>query len=124
MKKILIVDDEESVRQLLEFQLKERYFVMLAKNGKMAVETAYAELPDLIIMDIMMPEMDGAEAAHHLEKSPRTSDIPILFLSSLAEGIPSTQMGSSVNYRLLAKPFDKDKLYKMIDQMLNEKEKI
>jgi len=83
-KKILAVDDEIEMLILLEKRLlASGYEVFTATNGKEALLIARRELPDLIILDILMPEMDGSEMAARLHEDPKTKDIPILFLTCL-----------------------------------------
>ena len=83
-KKILIVDDDPITLMMLEkILLSAGYWVVQATNGKEALYIAEDYLPDLIILDIVMPVMDGTEAMVRLEKNPRAKNIPMLFLTSL-----------------------------------------
>ncbi|MGH7783996.1 MAG: response regulator [Candidatus Binatia bacterium] len=84
MKKVLIVEDHADMRELLTWQIELMGFVPIsAKNGKEGLEKAIAERPELILMDIMMPGMDGWEAARTLRANPETKDIPILAATAL-----------------------------------------
>lgn len=84
MKKILIVEDHADMRELLVWQIELMGFTALpAKNGKEGLEKAIAEKPDLILMDIMMPQMDGWEATRALRAHPITKDVPILAATAL-----------------------------------------
>ena len=84
--KILIVDDEPDILEFMEYNLKkEGYQVLQAKNGKEAVDVAKRELPHLIILDIMMPVMDGIEACRTLREIPELQDLIITFLSARNE---------------------------------------
>jgi len=84
MKKILIVEDHADMRELLIWQIELMGFMPIpAKHGKEGVEKAVAEQPDLILLDIMMPGMDGWEAARTLRANPETKDIPILAATAL-----------------------------------------
>jgi two-component system, cell cycle response regulator DivK len=84
MVKILIVDDNPDVREVLQCQLKMLgYLVISAENGYVAIEKAIAEQPDLILMDIMMPEMDGWQASRAVRANPDTKDIPILAATAM-----------------------------------------
>ncbi|MFM7216492.1 MAG: response regulator transcription factor, partial [Bacteroidota bacterium] len=70
-KKILLVDDEPDILEFMEYNLKKEDFIVLkANNGREAVEKAVAEKPDLIILDIMMPEMDGIETCRAIREHP------------------------------------------------------
>jgi len=81
---ILVVDDEKQNRFLLTGLFKEDgYQVMLAKNGVQALERARAHLPDLILLDVLMPEMDGYQVIRELKADPATRDIPVIFISAL-----------------------------------------
>ena len=84
--KILLVDDNEDILDLLEYNLKkEGYEVKKASNGKIAVEKANTFLPDLIIMDVMMPEMDGIEACQEIRKNTLLANTIITFLTARGE---------------------------------------
>ena len=84
MKKILIVEDHADMRELLAWQIELTGFVPItAKLDKEGVEKAMAEKPDLILMDVMMPGMDGLDAVRQLRAHPETKDIPILAATAL-----------------------------------------
>ncbi|MDB4089206.1 response regulator transcription factor [Flavobacteriales bacterium] len=84
--KILLVDDDEDILDLLEYNLtKEGYSVETAMNGKLAVEKAIKFIPDLIIMDVMMPEMDGIEACAEIRQNALLSNTIITFLTARSE---------------------------------------
>ncbi len=84
--KILLVDDDEDILDLLEYNLsKEGYIVKTAINGKKAIEVANDFLPDLIIMDVMMPEMDGIEACSEIRKNKLLANTIITFLTARGE---------------------------------------
>jgi len=79
MKKVLIIEDHPDMRELISHQMKQIGFkVIRAERAKEGLEKAVAEKPHLILMDIMMPEMDGWEATRILRSNPETCDIPIL----------------------------------------------
>ncbi len=88
MAKILLVEDDEMNRDMLSRRLiRKQYTVLIAVNGKESVEKAISEKPDLILMDMNMPEMDGLEATRLIKNNPETANIPILILS--AHAMPS-----------------------------------
>jgi CheY-like chemotaxis protein len=119
-KKILIVDDDSVTLEMLEkILLSAGYWVAKATNGKEALYTADDFLPDLIILDIVMPVMDGTEAMERLEKNPRTKTIPILFLTSLISKDEEFD-NCTANRRFLAKPIDRDKLLREVENCLDE----
>jgi two-component system alkaline phosphatase synthesis response regulator PhoP len=84
--KILLVDDEPDILEIVGYNLKqEGYQIFTAANGKEAITKAKKELPDLIIMDVMMPEMDGMEACENIRKIPELSNVIITFLTARSE---------------------------------------
>ncbi len=86
--KILIVDDEQDVTELLEFNLRQAgYDVISAEDGAAALKKAREVIPDLILLDVMLPEMDGTEVCKQLRRDPITSRIPIIMLTAKAAEI-------------------------------------
>jgi len=86
MPKILIVDDEQDILELIRHTLnKEGFDVQVAANGAQAVDTARKFMPELILMDVMMPVMDGMEACRQLKEDPITAGIAIVFLTARSE---------------------------------------
>jgi len=84
--RILLVDDEQDILEIVGYNLsQEGYQVITASNGKEAVTKAKKELPHLIIMDVMMPEMDGMEACENIRKIPELSNVIITFLTARSE---------------------------------------
>lgn len=84
--KILLVDDELDILEIVGYNLaQEGYQIVTAVNGKEAVAKAKKELPNLIIMDVMMPEMDGMEACEHIRKIPELNNVIIVFLTARSE---------------------------------------
>jgi CheY-like chemotaxis protein len=123
-KKVLVVDDDPVTLQMLEkIFLGEGYWVAKATNGKEALYIADDFLPDLIILDIMMPVMDGTEAMEYLENNPRTKNIPILCLTSLISKKEESD-NFKANRRFLAKPLEKDQLLKEAERCIGGSKKI
>tara|TARA_A100001037_G_scaffold82973_1_gene74970 strand:+ start:116 stop:778 length:663 start_codon:yes stop_codon:yes gene_type:complete len=84
--KILLVDDEKDILEFLTYNLKkEGYNIVTADNGKKALRLAKRFLPDLIVLDIMMPEMDGVSMCIEIKKDPKLSEVLILFLTARSE---------------------------------------
>jgi two-component system alkaline phosphatase synthesis response regulator PhoP len=84
--KILLVDDEQDILEIVGYNLaQEGYQIVTASNGKEAITKAKKELPHLIIMDVMMPEMDGMEACENIRKLPELSNVIIAFLTARSE---------------------------------------
>ena len=105
---VLVVDDDPDILEAIcDILGTESYRVARAKNGLEALERVDAERPDVILLDLMMPVMDGVTFAQALRQRPAVADVPILVIS--ADGNP--QRAASVNARAyLAKPFDIDAL--------------
>ncbi|GAH53000.1 unnamed protein product, partial [marine sediment metagenome] len=82
-KKILITDDEENIRLLVSNMLGKDYVVLGASDGREAVDMARSQQPDLILMDILMPKMDGYTACNKIKKDPVTRAIPVVMLSAI-----------------------------------------
>ena len=84
--KILLVDDEQDILEIVSYNLiQEGYIIVTATNGKEAIQVAKDEFPQLIIMDVMMPEMDGVEACEQIRKIPELSKVMIVFLTARSE---------------------------------------
>jgi len=83
MQKVLIVDDDAGNRQVLADLLKPEYIVLLAKNGVQTLERACRHLPDLILLDVMMPDMDGYDVLRRLRADPQTRHIAVIFISGM-----------------------------------------
>src|SRR5262250_3683974 len=84
--RVLVVDDVELNVKLLEAKLSSEYFeVIAADNGPTALELAESELPDIILLDIMMPRMDGFEVCRRLKANARTADIPVVMVTALSD---------------------------------------
>ncbi|MDA9555453.1 response regulator [Pelobium sp.] len=122
--KILIIEDNEDIREsTAEVLGLAGYEVMTAENGKIGVELAQQHLPDLIICDIMMSELDGYGVLYLLSKTPETAVIPFVFLTAKAERADmrkGMEMGAD-DY--LTKPFDDIELLNTVESRLNKKKK-
>ncbi|ADV44475.1 hybrid sensor histidine kinase/response regulator [Bacteroides helcogenes] len=109
--KILIVDDVMSNVLLLKVLLtNEKFAIATASNGRQAMEQVDKENPDLILLDVMMPDLSGFEVAQHLKANPKTADIPIIFLTALnstADIVKGFQVGGN---DFISKPFNKEEL--------------
>ena len=115
-KRILVVDDESSIRQLLRQEFEEvGYVVTEAVDGIEAIEKSKEDRPDLIILDVMMPKMNGFDAAAVLKNDPGTRDIPIIILSIVEDKIRGFQIGVD---RYLTKPTDMSELLKEVEVLL------
>lgn len=106
-KKILAVDDEKHIVRLVQINLeKEGYEVITANTGREALEKVAAEKPDLVIMDVMMPEMDGLEALAALKNDEATANIPIIMLTAKAQDADVFRGWQTGADLYLTKPFN------------------
>lgn len=120
MAKILIIDDEERNRKLLEIlMIADGHEVRSAVNGQSGLREIAAAAPDLIILDVMMPGMDGFEVARSLKTNPQTKAIPILVASSLDDTASHKRMMSINIDAFLVKPIDRWELSKQVKELLN-----
>lgn len=129
MKKILIIDDEKVIRMSLEKELSNAgYSVLTAENGKQGVQKAQEQMPDLILLDIMMPEMDGAQASELLRRDQRTKKTPIIFVTSLVQGSDVNDgfiTGSKgVDQYFISKPFDMGEVLRLVHVSIGDPQKI
>lgn len=110
--KILIVDDVMSNVLLLKVLLtNEKFAIATASNGRQALEQVEKENPDLILLDVMMPDMSGFEVAQHLKSNPQTAEIPIIFLTALNNSTADIVKGFQVGANdFISKPFNKEEL--------------
>jgi len=116
-RKILIVDDEPNVRKLLRTLLKD-FTVVEAEDGEKAVEIAGAEKPDLILMDIMMPKMDGYSSCYALKREEANRSIPIIILTAIDLKL-NLQLGKEIGAEgYITKPFNSQDLLDNIAQVL------
>jgi len=123
-QKILIVDDDDDILQVMDKKLTAGGFkVIRAKRGMEAVEKAKAEMPDLILMDIVLPDIDGSEAVKLIHGEPATQQIPVIFVSGIlakdSGGHPTTELKvAGLKYHALSKPFAFETLMKEIEHIL------
>lgn len=118
-KKILVVDDEFTIRYLVEHQLAKHGFEsIMAKDGPEALEAARAFQPDLIVLDIMMPDMDGFDVCRQLKEDPTLASIPVIFLTALSDKedkLRAFELGAD-DY--LTKPFQADEFVAHVNAVL------
>lgn len=118
-KKILIIEDEKGIAEDIAVRLEvEGFQVVNAYDGKTGVDNAREKNPDLILLDVLLPKIDGFEVCKILKSSPKTEKIPILMLTSLsAVGDVEKAFDAGVN-DYLTKPFEYDRLLKKIRKLL------
>lgn len=119
MDKILIIDDEEGVRESLKFSLRDKYKVILSSNGKEGLSTIEKERPDLVILDIILPDIDGINLLKEIKE--KFKDIPVIMLTAISHvntAVEAMKLGAA-DY--IPKPFDIDKLIYTIENTLKMK---
>lgn len=116
---VLVVDDQPNNLKLVGTILKYKYNVFLANNGSKALDLLSKQKPDLILLDVMMPDMDGYEVAVHIKKQEELADIPILFLTALTDtkAIEKAYQSGGVDY--ITKPIITSELLARIEVHLN-----
>jgi len=118
-QKILIVEDNADLTRILELHLKNLgYDTIPAKNGKEALDLAAAELPDLITLDITLPDMDGLEVARSIRQNSQTQSIPILAVTARFLPEDRAQCIQSGCSDYISKPFTSSHLLSRIEQLL------
>ena len=119
MKKVLVVDDEAFIRKMIEVRLKDAGFsVVEAQNGHEALEKVLSEKPSVIIMDVMMPGMDGFQACEMIRGTPEISDTPILMLTARGQMIDMERAMALGVREYITKPFSPRKLTEKVIDML------
>ncbi|MGA7523880.1 MAG: GAF domain-containing protein [Acidobacteriaceae bacterium] len=117
-KSVLVVDDDPNIRSLLQQELTEAgYAVRLAEDGRKALTLIREETPGLVILDVMMPEMNGFDVAAVLKNDPTTMDIPIIILSIVEDKERGFRLGVD---RYLTKPIDTADLFHEVDTLLDQ----
>jgi len=121
MKKILIVDDQLEVRELVEVTLRSNaYKVFQAESGEEAVETARKERPDLIIMDVMMPGMDGIEATRTIKGADETKGCTVVMLTAKGQDKDKQAGYNAGATDYFVKPFSPLELIRKVEEILGE----
>jgi two-component system alkaline phosphatase synthesis response regulator PhoP len=122
--KILVVDDEVYIVQILEFSLSriEGYEVITATDGEEALEKVREGRPDLVVLDVMMPRMDGYEACRRLKAEESTKDIPVILLSAKGRAMDQNKGFEVGADDYMTKPFSPRKLIEKIKTVLGKAE--
>ncbi len=123
-RRLLIIDDEPQLTALVRaaFASTGRYLIKEENRSLRALHAARHFQPDLILLDVMMPELDGTEIAQQLRHDPALQDVPIVFVTSLAaDGVIGT-VGYLSGYSFVAKPFQISDLINCVDEMLGDDE--
>ena len=123
MKKILIVDDEADITQLIKIKLEGtgRFLVRMENKGALGAQAAREFRPDLLILDICMPDMEGSEVLSRIREEADLRTVPVIFLTSMAKEEETTP-NDRYAYTLLAKPVRMNRLLEVIDQRFGSAE--
>ena len=121
--RILIIDDEEDIRQVAALSLETvaGWEIMTASSGAEGIRRAAAEKPDAILLDVMMPEMDGPTTFGELQKNPAAAGIPVVLLTAKVQGADQRRFASLGVAAVLFKPFDPLTLAQQISDALGWK---
>lgn len=117
-RKILAVDDEKHIVRLVQVNLERQgYEVVTANDGKEALEKVESERPDLVVLDVMMPYMDGFEVLQNLRRNPATRDIPVIMLTAKAQDADVFKGWQSGVDCYLTKPFNPMELISFVKRI-------
>lgn len=122
--RILIVEDEDALVRILEFTLRSRgYEVIVARDGSEGFRLATSERPDLIVLDMMLPQIDGLSVCRRLKHDERYKEIPIILLTAKAQS-KDRQSGLDAGANLfLTKPYERATFLASIDRLVEERRK-
>jgi DNA-binding response OmpR family regulator len=117
--RILLVDDEPNILLAIEFLLKkEGYIIQKAFDGQQALDAVVSFRPDIVVLDVMMPEFDGFEVARRIRNMPDIEDVRIIFLTAKGTETDKTTGYVSGGEVYLIKPFDNDELVSVINEVV------
>ena len=119
-EKILMIDDEDDIRTVAQMSLQTvgGFQVVLAANGEEGVEICKKEKPDLILLDVMMPGLDGPGTLKRLKENPESAHIPVVFLTAKAQQMELNELKTMGAAGVLTKPFDPMKLPDLLREYL------
>ena len=120
-KKLLIADDEPNIRLLVKRIFEQEYTILEAENGKKAVDVALHNTPDIILMDIMMPEIDGLTALSAMKANERTRPIPVIMLTGVGHELNEIMAKSMGAKAYMRKPINSQELLDIVNKLLNER---
>lgn len=121
IKKVLVIDDEKEILVLLKVRLERAgYAVSLASDGRTGVRQAEEEAPDVILLDLMMPEMDGFQVCKQLKMTQRTAQIPVVALTALGEEESAKKALKLGIKAYIVKPFDSEMLLSALKDALKQ----
>lgn len=119
-RRVLVVDDDDAVREVTQVSLElvAGWEVEVASNGLQALELSSANAPDAILLDVMMPLMDGPTTLAGLRADPRTRDVPVVFLTAKVQPAERRRLEQLGAHGVLAKPFDPLRLHEQVADLL------
>ena len=120
MRRVLIIDDEDDIREVAALSLEATadWTILTASSGRAGILTAQQEQPDAILMDVMMPEMDGPTTFRHLQADANTRHIPVVLLTAKVQGVDQRRFAGLGVAAVLFKPFDPLTLAAQISEAL------
>jgi len=121
MQTIMVVDDDANIRAVLKYRFeKENYAIQVATNGIEALAQIKARRPDLVLLDLMMPRMDGVECLTRLKNNPKTQGIPVIVLTALGHAPQYDRVRELGAVSLIVKPFSPRHLVDEVKRALND----
>ncbi len=119
-KRILVIDDEDDIREVAQIgmEMVANWQVITASSGNEGIIKAKAEQPDAILLDVMMPDMDGPTTFRQLQDDPTTHPIPVLLLTAKVQSVDRRQFADLGVNGIIAKPFDPLKLSEEVARIL------
>lgn len=119
-KNILLIDDEETIQEVVQLgiEIEAGWQVAIASSGLAGIDLAQNQQPDAILLDVMMPGMDGIDTLSHLKTNDRTSNIPVIFLTAKAQAAEKKQFQSLGVVDVITKPFNSMILASQIAKIL------
>ena len=120
MRRILIIDDEDDIREVAALSLEAMagWRILTANSGASGIEIAVAEQPDAILMDVMMPDVDGPTTFRKMQQNPAIAHIPVLLLTAKVQGVDQRRFAGLGVAAILFKPFDPLTLAEQISEVL------
>lgn len=119
-KRILIIDDEDDIREVAQLSLEaiRNWQVLTARSGREGLRCAGAERPDAILLDVMMPDMDGPATLQQLRANPATQSIPVIFLTAKVQSADRRRFANLGVQAVISKPFDPLRLAEQVSVAL------
>jgi CheY-like chemotaxis protein len=119
-KSVLLIDDEETIQEVVQvgIEIESGWQVAIASSGAEGIDLAQAQQPDAILLDVMMPEMDGIDTLSQLKSNHKTSAIPVIFLTAKAQAEEKNQFQSLGVVDVITKPFNSMTLASQIAKIL------